>query len=132
MRKTQSIISLIVGAVIILVITNLATDTMNPFEVFRGDKLLLKIVVGFFLAVMGLNLLNLLFGGSIYRGQVCARDGCGKGLMEYAAVLGPPLRCMYCKRLYHKKCYQSNGGTLSGGCRMEPCPSAIESAIAGR
>ena len=125
MRRTQTIISLIVGTVIILVITNLSTDTMNPFEVFRGQNLLLKIVIGFFLLVMGLNLLNLLFGGSIYRGQVCASRECGKGLMEFASALGPPLRCLYCKRLFHKKCFQANGGTLRGGCRMEPCPSAI-------
>ncbi|HLG06159.1 MAG TPA: hypothetical protein VI383_08420 [Gemmatimonadales bacterium] len=125
MKKAQSVMSLIVGLVIILVITNLSTDTMNPFEVFRGQNLLLKIVIGFFLAVMGLNILNLLFGGKIYEGEVCAGRECGKGLMAFAAVLGPPIRCMYCKRLFHKKCFQANGGTLRGGCRMEPCPSAI-------
>src|SRR3990172_4994623 len=100
MRRGQTIFSLIIGTTIILVITNLSTGTVNPLEVFRGENLLLKIVIGFFLLLMGLNVLNLLFGHRIYAGQVCAREECGKGLMEFASALGPPLRCMYCKRLY--------------------------------
>ncbi|HLB54196.1 MAG TPA: hypothetical protein VJK71_03755 [Gemmatimonadales bacterium] len=123
MKRAQIIIGLVMGTVIILVITNLSTGTMNPFEVFRGENLLLKILVGFFLAVIGLNLLNLLFGQNIYKDKVCAVDG--KGLMEFASVYGPPMKCVYCKRYFHKKCFQANGGTMRGGCRKEPCPSAF-------
>ena len=109
-------------AAVILVITRLSTGTMNPLAVFRGgESLLLKFVVGFFLLVMGLNLLNLLFS---VNGHVEVCTGCGEPLMESAAVRGPPLRCPNCRRLFHKRCFQATGGTLRGGCRREPCPSA--------
>ena len=110
-------------AAVILVITRLSTGTMNPLAVFRGgESLLLKFVVGFFLLVMGLNLLNLLFGQGGGHVLVCA--GCREPLIGSAAVRGPPLRCPICRRLFHKRCFQATGGTLRGGCRREPCPSA--------
>ena len=130
MQKKQIIGGLITNTIIILVISKLATGSLNPWEVFRGNSLFLKIVVGFFclsmLALLARWLMIIIIGSN----EVCARvkpePGCGKLLMEFAPVLGDPVRCNFCQKWYHKMCFKAGGGTALGGCKQPHCSTGRE------
>lgn len=120
-KKGQIISGMVMYAIVILVISKLATNSLNPLEVFKGDSLLLKIVVGFLLALMLLSVVAILFQRGL-EDQRCAKDGLP--LVAYAGSHGNPVRCNFCTRWFHANCFKSNGGSVLTGCKQEPCPSA--------
>ncbi len=120
-KKWQIITGMVMYAVIILVISKLATNSLNPLEVFKGESLLLKIVVGFFCALILLSVVVILFQRGL-EDQRCAKDGLP--LVAYAGSHGNPVRCSFCSRWYHTNCFKANGGSVLTGCKQEPCPTA--------
>lgn len=124
MKKSQLIGSLIFNTILVLVISKLATDSLNPFEVFHGDKLWLKLLIGFIMVTMAFGLLGLLVTRSL-QDQDCA--GCSKSLLAFQGAFGNPLKCMYCGRWFHTNCFKSKGGSAMEGCKHPGCPSAVES-----
>lgn len=123
MKRVQLISGLIFNTIIMLVIAKLSTGSLNPFEVFSGDSVFLKILMGFLMVVMGLNLLTLALVGRL-KDKRCAGTGCGKPLVEFAGALGGPLRCRFCGRWFHSRCFKANGGSTMEGCRQPGCSSA--------
>lgn len=122
-KKGQIISGMITNVIILLVIAKLATGSLNPFEVFRGDSLFLKLVIGFFCFSLAMSVLLLLFQKGV-ENQRCAKDGLP--LLEYAGSHGNPVRCNFCSRWYHGNCFQAGGGTVLGGCKQPHCPSGRE------
>ncbi len=120
-KKGQIISGMVMYTIIILVISKLATNSLNPVEVFKGESLLLKIVVGFLLALMLLSVVAILFQKGL-EDQRCAKDGLP--LVAYAGAYGNPVRCNFCQRWFHGNCFKANGGTMLTGCKQEPCPTA--------
>ena len=120
-KKGQIISGMVMWSIVILVISKLATNSLNPLEVFKGESLLLKLVVGFLCFLMVLSFGALLFQRGL-EDQRCAKDGLP--LIAYAGSHGNPVRCNFCRRWYHTNCFKSSGGTVMTGCKQEPCPTA--------
>ncbi|MCX5673869.1 MAG: hypothetical protein NTX87_02575 [Planctomycetota bacterium] len=120
MKKSQVITAIITNVVIVLVISKLATDSLNPIEVFEGDRLWLKILVGFFLLVIFLSFASLLFAKGL-QGVNCHK--CGLPLLEYQSSHGNPVRCRLCGRWYHALCIKADGGSMMEGCKQSGCAS---------
>lgn len=112
MNPKGQIVSLAIIVVITCLIAYAATGSVNPFEVYGSGSTAMKIVVTILLVLLGLSGLGLLM--SVLVTGKCAH--CGKPLMAYAQVLGGPVICPVCHKTYHKKCFESIGGTLRGGC----------------
>jgi len=121
MRKAQIIVGLIIAVTVVLVISKLATGSLNPIEVFSGDSLLLKILVGFFLFMILMQVISLFWNP--YKDKDCV--GCGKDLTTFAFSHGQPMKCPVCKRLFHRRCYMEKADSLFSGCKREGCPSAV-------
>jgi hypothetical protein len=121
MRKAQIIIGLIIAVSVVLVISKLATGSLNPMEVFSGDSLFLKILVGFFLFMILMQIIGLFFNP--YKDKNCS--GCGNDLTTFVYSHGQPMKCPMCKRLYHRKCYMEKAEGLLSGCKRDGCPSAV-------
>lgn len=119
-KRWQIIMGLIFWVAVILIISQLATGSLNPFEVFKGESVFLKVVMGICLGLLGLSLVTLPFR-RVVKGKVCAAPECGKGLMEFAGPLGNPIKCNFCGRWYHSKCFRAAGGTLLEGCKQPGC-----------
>ena len=121
-KKWQIYFGMIVQVTILLTISKLATDSLNPLEVFRGESLLLKIVAGFFIFALLLSVLNL-----IMRSRSGVEDRrctlCGLPLFAAAGFRGAPIKCGFCERWYHRTCLKAEGGAMLRGCRQEGCPS---------
>jgi len=111
---------MITHVVIILVISQLGTGSLNPIEVFRGDNVLLKILVGFFLVLLAFTALLLVMMGQMGN-ERCAK--CGNLLLQFAPVYGAPVKCRHCNRWYHTMCIKADGGSVFTGCRQPHCPS---------
>lgn len=122
-KRAQLIGGLIFNTIIILVIAKLSTGSLNPFAVFGGDSLFLKILVGFFMVTMAGSALGLALTSSL-KDKQCARAGCGRPLIAFSDALGAPLRCRFCQRWFHSKCFKADGGGVIEGCRQPGCPSA--------
>jgi hypothetical protein len=121
MKKGQAISGLITATILILVITKLSTDSMNPVELFRSDAhWFLKLLVGFFLFGMVMQIIALL---SLSKLKDINCGGCNRPLVEYASIYGAPLRCIRCGGWYHKNCFAAKGGTLGEGCKQNGCSS---------
>ena len=120
-KKWQIITGMVMYAGVILVISKLATNSLNPMEVFRGDSLLLKLVVGFLCLLMVLSIGSILFQRGL-ENERCAKDGLP--LVAYAGSHGNPVRCNFCSRWYHTNCFKANGGSVLTGCKQEPCSTA--------
>jgi len=121
-KKFQIYFGMIFATTLILVISKLATNSLNPLEVFRGESLLLKIVVGFLCLPLLAGPMNL-YIRSRWEDKRCAGTSCGRSLVEFAQALGAPVKCMHCARWYHKNCFATGGGTFMGGCKQPGCPS---------
>ena len=119
-KKGQMITGLIFNVVILLVIAKLATGSLNPFEVFRGESLFLKILVGFFMFAIVASLLGLAYQAMLSDVR-CGK--CGHPLMEFASAYGQPFRCRFCGKWFHKLCVQEDGGSMLEGCKQPDCPS---------
>jgi len=119
-NKNQIIGGMISSAIIILVISQLSTGSLNPVEVFRNDNLLLKIVVGFLLFSFAVSPILLLYQRGL-QDKNCAK--CGLSLIDYAGPRGNPALCSKCTRWFHEKCMKENGGDQFNGCNLPPCPS---------
>jgi len=119
-KKWQITLGLILWAVVILVIAQLATGSLNPFEVFKEESVLLKIVMGIFLGMVGLSLIYLIFSRNL-RNEICHATGCGKPLLEFAGAYGNPIRCSFCRRYFHRNCFKEGGGTITQGCKQPGC-----------
>jgi hypothetical protein len=117
-KKWQMVMGWIFTIGIILLISQLSTGSLNPLEVFKGDSLFLKIVVGVLLGLLALNLLTMPFRGSL-KGKACL--ACGKSLLDFAGPLGNPMKCNFCGRWYHKNCFKAGGGTIWEGCKRPGC-----------
>ena len=126
-RKGQIIAAMITNTIILLVISRLATGSLNPWEVFRGDSLLLKVVAGLLCFGLLASVWRLVLIAGPLSDVVCARvkpePPCGKNLLEFAAVFGNPMRCPICRRWFHMSCFRANGGTMLEGCKQPNCPS---------
>ena len=120
-KKGQIIAGMVMYAVVILVISKVTTNSLNPLEVFKGESLLLKIVVGFLCALMLSSVVAILYQRGLEE-QRCAKDGLP--LVAYAGSHGNPVRCNFCSRWYHTNCFKANGGSVLTGCKQEPCPTA--------
>jgi hypothetical protein len=120
-KRGQLITGMVMNVIIMLVISQLATGALNPLEVFRGDSLFLKIVIGFFSLALVMSVVTLFFQGGLSN-ETCAK--CGLPLLAYAGSHGNPTRCNFCKRWYHTNCFKANGGSFLEGCKHPPCPSA--------
>ena len=120
-NKAHLIAAIIINTVIVLVITHLATGSLNPLEAFKGDSLLLKIVVGFFMFAVVMCFVNILFAQSL-AGVKCGK--CGLPLLDYVSSHGKPLKCRLCSRYYHTLCVRADGGGAIQGCKQAGCPSA--------
>jgi len=107
---------------IILLIAKLATGSLNPFEVFQGKSVLLKIVMGILMGSLALNVLTMPFRSGL-KNKICASADCGKPLLAFAGALGNPVKCNYCRRWYHKNCFKAGGGALMEGCKRPGCPT---------
>lgn len=122
-NKWQTYFSLVVNITVILVISKLATNSLNPMEVFRGESLFLKIIVGFFSFILFMSILFLLFRGRL-EDKRCAGEDCGRSLLDFAGPLGGPVRCNYCGRWFHKNCFTRGGGSVLTGCKQPGCETA--------
>ena len=120
-KRWQIILGAITSVFLILVITNLATGSLNPIEVFRGDNLLLKIVVGFFCFALLVGTPMQLLSLQAFTDKRCAK--CGLPLLDYAGSHGNPTRCNFCKRWFHANCFKMDGGSTFQGCKQPNCPS---------
>lgn len=120
MKKGQVIGGMVMNTIFILVVTQLSTGSLNPIEVFRGDSLLLKILIGFLGGTLVLGLLSLIILGSLDNVK-CEKYG--HSLTKFAGVYGNPIRCIACGRWYHTLCIKPDGGTALGGCKQANCPS---------
>lgn len=120
-KKAQIISGMVMYGIVILVISKLATNSLNPLEVFKAESLLLKLVVGFLCLLMLLSVAAILFQKGI-ENERCAKDGLP--LVAYSGAHGNPVRCNFCRRWYHSNCFKSNGGSVLTGCKQEPCPTA--------
>lgn len=119
-KKSQIISGMIMNVIIILVIAKLATGSLNPVEVFSGEDLFLKVLVGFFFFSLAMCVFLLLFRRG-FANHRCAMDGLP--LLDYVGSHGNPVRCSYCGRWYHTRCFQAGGGSLMGGCKQPHCSS---------
>jgi hypothetical protein len=119
-KKGQIIAGLISNTIFILVISKLATGSLNPIEIFKGDSILLKIFVGFLLFGFFAGIISLLFIGNL-RDKVCPI--CGLPLMDYIGSHGKPVRCNYCQKWYHSLCFKKDGGSVFEGCKQPHCRS---------
>jgi hypothetical protein len=120
MKKSQLVSALIFNTIILLVISKLATKSLNPVEIFRGDSIFLKIVAGFLCMTLLSSLIGFVFAGS-FGDKSCGK--CGKNLVQYAGALGKPMLCNYCKRWFHELCIKQEGGSTFGGCKQSDCVS---------
>ena len=120
-KKWQVIAGIVINVIIILVISQLATGSLNPIEVFKGEKTLFKIVVGFFLFTILMAFIQLLIIHGL-RDKTCAK--CGKSLTDFAGAYGNPVKCRFCNRWFHTMCLRSEGGSPFTGCKQPGCPSA--------
>ena len=75
-RTGQIVAGMIVNIIITLVISHLATSSLNPVEVYRGDSLLLKLVMGFLNFVLLMSLISVAWIPVVGR-QICMAPGCG-------------------------------------------------------
>ncbi len=120
MKKGQIIVGMIFYITIILVISKLATGSLNPIEVFRGDSLFLKLIIGILLTMLVLGPLGLIYR-QVLKERNCAK--CGKSLVDFAGPFGNPLRCNFCGRMYHSKCFKAGDGSIFEGCKQPGCSS---------
>ncbi len=120
-NRGQIIAGMFFNAIVLLLIAKFATGSLNPMEAFRGNSLLLKLIIGFFLLTLGMNVIALLFRKGL-ENERCAKDGLA--LLEYAGSHGNPVRCNFCGRWFHGHCFRAEGGTALTGCKQSPCPSA--------
>jgi len=125
LKKSQVIAGIIINTILILVISKLATGSLNPFEIFRGDSILLMIVVGFLMFMIVMTLLSALWARVVIGDRRCA--ACNNPLLSFAFSHGPPARCLRCGQWYHTNCLKACGGSVFG-CKQPHCPSgqAIE------
>ena len=121
-KKWQIIAGMFLSAAVILVVSYQATTSLDPTEVFRASDPVPKIVVGFFTFSLAMGLLGLFMRDKL-DDELCASNRCGYPLLDYAAVYGNPVRCTFCGRWFHNRCYKANGATLLSGCMQTPCPS---------
>jgi hypothetical protein len=116
---------LVFSTVILLVVTNLATGSLNPVEVFRQDNLFLKIVAGFLIFSMTMGVLKIIMN-IVLGDKLCPSDSCGgKSLPRFEQAYGPATRCSHCGRWFHKKCLLSKGGGLLEGCKHTGCSTYV-------
>jgi hypothetical protein len=120
-KKWQIYAGMIFQVGILLVISKLATDSLNPLEIFRGESLLLKIVAVVLLLIILMSMLNLLIAGGKMADQRCA--SCGLPLLGGATLRGTPFKCGFCNRYYHRDCIRAAGGAMLKGCKQPGCPS---------
>ena len=125
MTKGKALFGVIFSLFILEVIAQLATGSLNPIEVFRGDKLLLKILVGF----LGLwsvgQVLMFVLVATIGGDARCPSARCGgRPLIKFAPALGGVVGCIFCGRQFHGDCFRAGGGRLAEGCKQPPCRSA--------
>ena len=130
-KRWQIIVSIVLSASVVLVVSYQSTTSLNPAEVFRGTDVVPKIVVGFFTIWLALGIVGLLVRDRL-DDHYCASGRCGYPLLDYAAVYGNPIRCGVCRRWFHAHCYKANGATLLSGCMQSPCASAEYQLHAGR
>lgn len=110
-------------AIVILLVSYLATRSLNPLAVYTSDNILAKIIVSaiaiLLLALLVTSLLQLL-GLSMMRKTIergtgkRAEDvicpGCGLPLIQYIGSHGMPKQCPQCRKWWHNgpACYKKD------------------------
>ena len=126
-KKWQIYSGMVFQVAILLLISKLATESLNPLELFRGDSLLLKIVGGFLLFALFMSVLNLFMrrSGSGLEDRRCAYPPCALPLLDAAGLRGAPVKCGHCGRYFHRGCLKAEGGSVLKGCQQDGCPSRL-------
>jgi hypothetical protein len=108
--------SFVAVAVLLLLVSYLLTQSLNPLAVYASNSILAKIIVSLLLAWLALTLLSLLsvigmrkavaIGGGQPADDVRC-PGCTLPLFQYAGSHGQPIQCIKCGIWWHRgpACY---------------------------
>lgn len=102
--------------IVILLVSYLATASLNPLAVYASDSILAKIIVTVLAGLLAISLLQLL-GLSLVSKSIEKKahkrsddvicPGCGLPLIQYSSSHGPPIACPKCENYWHNgpACY---------------------------
>lgn len=127
-RKIQVVAWMIGNAGLIILASRLVTGSANPIESFTGHGVLPKLVLGFLILMQAASV-RALFVVIGTRRAACPRlipePACGTPVFDpQPREEMRPGRCRFCRRWYHLRCLEANGGSFDKGCLQPHCPSS--------
>lgn len=132
---------LVILAILIPVVSYLASSSLNPLAVYASGSILAKIITSLLAVLLAFSLLQMLFVYMVRKSveigahrpaeDVICR-GCGLPLLRFSSSHGAPIQCPNCKKYWHYGPACFNKDLPPGTGLIHFCPRCLSDAAHDR